>query len=485
MIKVFNKKIPRYFYLLLFVLGLFFICWIGRNFFNFSVNFISFGLIILIALISLFLIFIRKPIIGLIFLTVTLPLERIPTLEFVGYTIKINQIIALILLLAFLVHLALKKDDKLTLNPLISFLLLFLSASALSIINSNNLSRSILIFLSFVFISIIFILVSNLVKNEKNLKLITKFLLLTSFLICLFGLYQYFGDLIGLPRNFTGLREAYLKEILGFTRIQSTFLEPLYLANFLIIPLCLISSLFLADQIKLKWYLVVLFLILLLTVFILTVSRSGYLGLAIALLIIIFLKIRSFLSLKKLFPFILAFVISISLAFILLGDARNQFISHNQAPLAGDEQPSSQERETTSKKALSVFYKHPILGIGLGNFGPYYDNYPSLPPKNGWQIVNNEYLEILAETGIFGLVAFLLFLTALFVRSWQAYQKTNNQFLSAFILGASAALFGILVQYYFFSTLYIIYIWSLMGLLVAAQEMAFTKSKSASWRIKS
>ncbi len=463
---------------ILFILILFFIYFVGRVFLDFSTNFISVGLVAIILLFSLFLAFLKDPKIGIFFLVFSLPFERIPSVEIGGYTVKINQIIVLILMLAFIGHLVFKKDFKLVKNRLLPFLLLFLAAVVLSFLNSFELTRSILVFLLFCFVFVVFFLVPNLVRDKETLKLIIKILAFVTILVCLFGLYQYLGDsFLGLPQTLTGLREAYIKKVLGFTRIQATLLEPLYLANFLIIPMTLLFALFLSGQIKVKWFWVAAFFILVLTVFILTVARSGYLGLAAAFLVVMLFRAKSFLSLKNLLLFVLVVAISGLLALVFLGGARNQFFAHSQAPLAGEGQASVEERGETSKTAFKVFAEHPILGIGLGNFGPDYDNYPSQMPEGGWQTVNNQYLEILAETGILGLATFILFLLVLFMYSWRAFRITKNPYLAAFILGCVAALIGILVQYNFFSTLYIIYIWFLMGLLVAVQNIIFKKEK--------
>ena len=78
--------------------------------------------------------------------------------------------------------------------------------------------------------------------------------------------------------------------------------------------------------------------------------------------------------------------------------------------------------------AYQIFEDHPVLGIGLGNFAFYFDEYlpdrqyrnPELlsklvPEEGGNQIVTvkNYLLRILSETGILGFSAFVAFLIAL------------------------------------------------------------------------
>jgi len=469
------KKYQSWFWSAAGFMALFLIYFVGRSYLDLSVNFISAAIILIILLAILLVIFMVNPKTGILFLVFSLPFERIPTLEISGYTLKINQIIIMVLALAFLGHLAVKKDFKIAANPLLPGLLLFLAAAALSFLNSQVLSRSILIFSLFVFMALVFFLTPNLIKNTRDINSIIKILTTVTILLCLFGIFQFLGDRWGFSQSLTGLRDAYTKHVLGFTRIQATLLEPLYLANFLIIPLCLFAALFLSNQIKTKWYWLALFFILVLTVFILTIARSGYLGLAAGLLVIILFRVKSYFSLKKQIFVVIVLVFTGLACLGLLGNSYKLFLAHGQAPLQGDEEASSAERKMTIKKGLAAYLSQPILGIGLGNYGPYFANYPSKMPASGWQTVNNQYVEILAEMGLVGAVFFGIFLLAILARSWLAFWQTKDQFLSAVLLGLTAALVGILVQFYFFSTLYIVYIWFLLGLLVAIQEMIFRK----------
>jgi O-antigen ligase len=100
---------------------------------------------------------------------------------------------------------------------------------------------------------------------------------------------------------------------------------------------------------------------------------------------------------------------------------------------------------------------------------------PAEIPEVGWFIVNNEYMEILAENGIVGLLVFLIILLTVFVRAIKAISKERDEFIKSVLIGLSLALFGILVQYLTFSTLYIFHIWFLIGFLSAVTYLSFKK----------
>jgi len=59
----------------------------------------------------------------------------------------------------------------------------------------------------------------------------------------------------------------------------------------------------------------------------------------------------------------------------------------------------------------------------------------------------------------------------LFFRTFIALKYARDVFLRSVLIGLFAALVGVLIQYNFMSTLYIIHIWVLIGLLVGVQNI--------------
>ena len=78
--------------------------------------------------------------------------------------------------------------------------------------------------------------------------------------------------------------------------------------------------------------------------------------------------------------------------------------------------------------------------------------------------MNNEYAELLIETGILGLMTILLFWSSILLRGFSLF-KHLPPFKSAVLLGLVAALAGMLLQYISFSTLYVFHLWFLIGLI--------------------
>lgn len=426
---------------------------------------------LLIFLILLFLIF-HKPLWGVFLLTFFLPFERIGSYDFSGVTVRISQVVILITILAWIIRGFAIKKFKLKANPIFWPLVIFLLINLISLFNSPNLKRSVFVFVFTLFTVSLSIFIPNLLRHKEELPKILKFLAASTLLVTIFGLYQFIGDFIGLP---TGLRELYTKEILGFPRVQSTALEPLYFANFLLIPIGVFFSLFLARRKEIKPLFIISLLLLSLVNLILTVARGAYLAVIPTLFIVALFYLRHLFAgrnLLYLFIFVSVFVVSV-LYFFGWANTWEKFVTHSKNIFTGS---SYEERVQTFTAAYYIWLDHPFFGNGPGSFGPLTASHPLIEPSQGWKIVNNEYLELLAETGIFGLSAFLVILMILILRTLKAIIQTQDQFLKALLVGFLATFVGILLQYNTFSVLYIMHIWFTISMLLTLQNLALQKN---------
>jgi len=121
---------------------------------------------------------------------------------------------------------------------------------------------------------------------------------------------------------------------------------------------------------------------------------------------------------------------------------------------------SSFERLNSGGLALDLFRENPIKGIGLGQFGPYFANFPSEAP----------------ETGILGFVPILLFYIYLIFNQILAIKRFKNEFAQKLNIGFLVALIGIAVQWQFFSTLYVIYIFAFFALALSFAQISIKEN---------
>jgi O-antigen ligase len=68
-----------------------------------------------------------------------------------------------------------------------------------------------------------------------------------------------------------------------------------------------------------------------------------------------------------------------------------------------DETGSRSERIELAKRAWALFLENPLTGVGAGQF----KNYGGPGEQQDWRVTHNVVLEIAAELGFFGLMAFL------------------------------------------------------------------------------
>jgi len=389
-----------------------------------------------------------------------LPFERIPTVEVFDFTVKISYLFgaALILSTIFFKNVRLRKFEKSDI-----FLTLFLIYGFISVFWACDLTRALVIWSLWFFVALIYKIISSLKLSDNQRKKIIDIILYSTLLVALFGLYQFVADSIGLSQSFTGLRYQYTKAILGFPRIQSVALEPLYFSNFLLVPLYLTLKRYFDQKKFFSSYFWLTFLIMI-NIF-LGVARSAYLALVITLILLIFYLItkNEWQKIYKiLLSIILSFIFSIILLFTFNGlEATKTYFDHITVGDTGTE-VSTVGRMEIYKSATEVFLENP-LGIGISSWGVEHQSLVDYSNIKSYGNINNQYLEILVEVGVIGFLFYLLFIVFYLREIFANIEKKSTDKLLVIMIGLG--ILAIITQYNFFSTLYIIYIWAFLGLL--------------------
>ena len=124
--------------------------------------------------------------------------------------------------------------------------------------------------------------------------------------------------------------------------------------------------------------------------------------------------------------------------------------SQRLATLADPQMQSNLERAYMWHGAISIWRDHPVTGVGMDEYGWYYNTIYILPEAKA-QFLNvdrpdtwhghphNNILKHLSEGGILGLAAYFVLHGYIFLRLWRQYKK--ERYTAAF----SCALMGILV----------------------------------------
>ncbi len=264
------------------------------------------------------------------------------------------------------------------------FIALLFATLLMSIPFSFNREVSFLKLIGYVKVIILYLLIVNTLKTEKQLKLS-----LAAIFVLLVISFGY-----GLYNLLFAVKELQAVDISGKTidRIQGLTYDPnLYASSILIfMP---IPFLFFFEEGKFFSKLTYIGLFGLLTASIaITFSRGGLVSLGFMMIIFMFKKRHE--------RFVLwTGIIAIFAIIILLPPdfwERFSFISNLR------NESSANWRYKLAVNALNYFLSHPIFGIGLGN---YIQESNRFVPHH--QVAHNMYIETAAETGIFGILAFL------------------------------------------------------------------------------
>ena len=408
----------------------------------------------------------------------SLPFERIPSLDILDgqVTIRINQLVAAVLIAVALP--AVWKQRRQLFSPPRAFLVAFLFILFLGSLLAIDLSAAARVFVA-TSLTCVTSLAISFVARVRDLEKYEKALVWGTWIAIGFGMFQYFGDTFGLSQSITGLAPNYVKAVFGFPRIQSTALEPLFFASFLLIPFSILSV---RQLIADKTRAITLFAVA--TTIVLTVSRGAIAaGVLVAATLTLSACIYKGRSWRRVLTYLALLLVAAFFAYFLTfasslttsktGDKKYSAEKKTKQLVAQTVNLDSQDDRVRNRKlAWDAFKGQPVFGIGPGNFDRYakeaYPGYRQAPRV----IVNNEPLELLAETGLVGFLTLLAFSVTLL---YSAFRYVLRRFLNGelgsdggvWAAGIIAYLGATAVQYQTFSTLYIMHIWVAIGLLMA------------------
>jgi len=319
------------------------------------------------------------------------------------------------------------------------------------------------------------IFISKLIGAKKDIKAVIYILLLGNILVCLYGLYQFFGQLLQFPViTLPTMKDA--RQNFGFVlpRVAATFKEPNFFAGYLNALIPLAVTLFLLARRKgfgllnHKLFVIVLILVQLLAL-LLSFSTAGLIAFTFSMIFYAFLYGWKFRAKRR--SIVLAIVLFLVLGCVVirlfnLGGIFNMVVvdklfSSEINPMTH----SRMERSEQALAAITLFMRHPMFGIGLANFGLYFDQ--ELGIKYGFEATaNNIYAKMLAETGLIGLILFLGFFFSMFKRFYRVYQRLKVGEDLLLLIGIWTAVFAILVGWNFFPSYSLAFFWVIFGLAI-------------------
>jgi len=357
------------------------------------------------------------------------------------------------MLLFFILKKITKSDFGFLKSPPYIFLLFFLIFMGTSLFNSGQYLTKSLSALFFKWLEniLIFIITLETLRDKKRIKKCLGILLFTACLIGIDVLFQKFtgADFIHNKKMVTvGSESALLGVTASFHHYNS-------LGTYLVFVLSLVLASLISIKDKLQKTFLFALLILLQVCLILTFSRGSWIGLLAVLILMLFLspKVNKLVYIFSIFITIIVFLPGIR--------ERTMFIFAPQ----GDA-----DRFLVWQGAFKMIKTHPFLGMGLGTFMANFQEYVS--KSMTIQYAHNCYLQIWAESGIFALLSFILFIGSIFYKGIKTFKKNNSNFA---LLGFICAFFGFLAQSFFDNQLYSLQLsalfWFMAGVLVALVKL--------------
>jgi len=95
----------------------------------------------------------------------------------------------------------------------------------------------------------------------------------------------------------------------------------------------------------------------------------------------------------------------------------NDPLAKRFADLAATQEISADTRAQIWRDTSGLIRAYPLFGCGLGGYASCFLKYKTVAPMNTVDYAHNDYLQVLAEFGVFGAIAGLVFVLRLFYRS--------------------------------------------------------------------
>jgi hypothetical protein len=286
---------------------------------------------------------------------------------------------------------------------------------------------------------VVYFMAVNHLKEEKQIRRFTYFMLIVCFIVCLFAISQ-------IP---SGRRAS--------APFEGEVGEPNTLGGYLVLMLSITLGLLLnlkEKRPKIFLSILVFFIIVSLAA---TLSRSSWLALIPMMMALLYFSEK-----KKIILIAILSIILIGPLLIPKSVRERALYTVTQAKEKGQIQIGDTRIDTSTSARLTSwnliltrdFIHQPLLGYGV----------------TGYSFVDAQYPRVLAETGLIGLITFFILLHAIFKSAYLSYIQTKNVFFRGLSLGFLAGFFAMLAHSVGANTFIIVRImepfWFLMAMVI-------------------
>ena len=306
---------------------------------------------------------------------------------------------------------------------------------------------------------LIFIVLVNVVRTERRMKLLIYLALVVSIYLCFHLISDYRAGVFKI-----GLAETNTQRVAGAIRGLFDNSNDLALHLVTMIPIAFVLAFENKNPLRriLFWGIT----LLMIASVIITFSRGGFIGL-IAMALVLIRKIgrrNKTLAIGAMVLGIMFFVAVAPGAYA----GRLASIFDSAADLTG----SSSQRTVVLKRSIMVALRYPIFGVGLGNFHH----------KSEQELgTHNAYTQVAAEMGIAAMVFYIIFLVhplrKLRMIEREMYERNDNSRYYYFAIGLQASLVAYMVASFFAAVAYQWYIYYLAAYAICLRRIYYLEQE--------
>lgn len=328
-----------------------------------------------------------------------------------------------------------RKEDCFKQTPLDMPIVVFISVMLFMLIfNSTDYSISLEGFRAIVQYILWFFVVVQLLKNQKSAQNICLVFILAASAMAIHGVFQYIIG-VEMPSGWVDQNEAGVR-----TRVYSILTSPNIMGSLMTLAAPItVAFAFTAKKTSKK----VIFsglAFMMIASLIFTFSRGAWIGFAVAVGIYVFLKDK-----RMIVPAVL-FAVIIILAVPSVGNRIAYMVSpeYIKSSLKGG-------RLVRWITGIELLKSCPLIGVGLGEFGGAVAMNHKLSKLVGISVVktfymDNYYLKTAVESGIIGLLSFVILIYSVFISSIRTIVITEDKIIKELEIGILSGLSGIMIH---------------------------------------
>ena len=403
------------------------------------------------------------------------------------YLFRVNQTVIInFLILAifafYIINVVIKKKFIYSKNSLNLPILLFVLIAAVSILINNSFWIGLRDFISFLSYFLIYFFIINNMKTKDSINFCSTIFFITASLVSLYLMVQYYGI------------DPFLSSI---QRLTSTLGNQNYVASYLGLIFPIAFSFFLIETKKINKILVESVLIIIYTGIIICHTRAIWAAIFFSLLFFKF--ILSYFKINRILKDNQKWLIILFSLFLLITLIYSTSNPLNRSPITATERAIStfdmqgsslRSRLLCWQSTMDMIRDRPLFGSGLGTFPLHYLNYQAdFLQRNPEYLkfsgkageTHNEYLQIWAEMGIVGLIAFILIIITFYITTINMIRKIKIVNEKIIIIGLISGITITLLHSIFSFPFHIPAVssafWFLIGVTMASENIFLKKEQ--------